>query len=218
MKHKGFTLIELLIVVAIIAILAAIAVPNFLEAQTRSKVSRTKSDLRTIGMSIRMYEVDNNRPIPCANDPFEPVQGDFRYWWIWLDMGSMKGGSGRYLTTPVSYVTSLPNDIFNPSLNGSSDNGMTYVRAISYNYFYVGKANEGKITMDQAHGFHPANDPDAWKIYGQRPYRWSIFSPGPDLVWYLTNKSAIYDPTNGTVSAGDIGFWDAVGLIGGGGN
>lgn len=57
---KGFTLIELLIVVAIIAILAAIAVPNFLEAQTRSKVSRVKADMRTIATGLEIYRLDNN--------------------------------------------------------------------------------------------------------------------------------------------------------------
>jgi type II secretion system protein G len=59
-KNKGFTLIELLIVVAIIAILAAIAVPNFLEAQVRSKVSRAKSDIRTMATALESYAVDNN--------------------------------------------------------------------------------------------------------------------------------------------------------------
>lgn len=57
---KGFTLIELLIVVAIIAILAAIAVPNFLEAQVRSKVSRVKNDQRSYATGLESYFVDNN--------------------------------------------------------------------------------------------------------------------------------------------------------------
>ena len=57
---KGFTLIELLIVVAIIAILAAIAVPNFLEAQVRSKVSRVKNDQRSYATGLEAYFVDNN--------------------------------------------------------------------------------------------------------------------------------------------------------------
>ncbi len=60
-KNRGFTLIELLIVVAIIAILAAIAVPNFLEAQTRAKVSRVKADMRSVGTALETYAVDYNK-------------------------------------------------------------------------------------------------------------------------------------------------------------
>ena len=49
--------------VAIIAILAVIAVPNFLEAQTRSRISRSMSDMRSIGMACEAYHVDHNRYI-----------------------------------------------------------------------------------------------------------------------------------------------------------
>ena len=62
--RKAFTLIELLIVVAIIAILAAIAVPNFLEAQVRSKVSRVKADMRSMRTAMEAYRVDYNRYLP----------------------------------------------------------------------------------------------------------------------------------------------------------
>ncbi|MDI6782643.1 MAG: prepilin-type N-terminal cleavage/methylation domain-containing protein [bacterium] len=58
-KNYGFTLIELLIVVAIIAILAAIAIPNFLAAQTRAKVTRSKGEMKSLATALEAYYVDN---------------------------------------------------------------------------------------------------------------------------------------------------------------
>ena len=57
---RGFTLIELLIVVAIIGIIAAIAIPNLHNASDRGKQKRTMADLRTIGTAMEQYAVDNN--------------------------------------------------------------------------------------------------------------------------------------------------------------
>ena len=70
MRHsqKGFTLIELLIVVAIIGIIAAIAIPNLLNAIDRGKQKRTMADMRSIGTGVEAYAVDNN-VYPTAATP-----------------------------------------------------------------------------------------------------------------------------------------------------
>jgi type II secretion system protein G len=95
-RETAFTLIELLIVVAIIAILAAIAVPNFLEAQVRAKVSRAKADMRTVTTALEAYRVDSTNYLPHVR----PGQGP--------------GLISRLipLTTPVAYITSIPIDPF----------------------------------------------------------------------------------------------------------
>jgi prepilin-type N-terminal cleavage/methylation domain-containing protein len=60
-SHKGFTLVEIMIVVAIIALLAAIAVPGFLRARKRSQASKILNDLRMIDSAVDQYSIETNR-------------------------------------------------------------------------------------------------------------------------------------------------------------
>ena len=65
-KRGGFTLIELMIVIAIIAILAAILVPNFIRARAQGQVTACKSNLKNIATALEMYSTDYGGRFPTA--------------------------------------------------------------------------------------------------------------------------------------------------------
>ncbi len=123
--RRGFTLIELLIVVASIGILAAIAVPNFLNAQIRAKVSRVYSDMRSLSNAIEMYRIDNNAvPYPIL------PEGNTDWYMRQVRM-----------TTPIAYMGSLPLDPF--FLQQRRFETANHDRKGVYDY--VGKAYAGPV-------------------------------------------------------------------------
>ena len=156
-SRRAFTLIELLIVVAIIAILAAIAVPNFLEAQTRSKISRVKSDMRTIATGIEAYAVDYNRP-PVGTVEMIPACISQNY--ASFDYNAKNPIAESKLTTPVAYIASLPRDPFHWGKDTLPADQMVYVY-----HAYVCKSLTGWFAKCARAG-----------------YTWALMSRGPSMV------------------------------------
>ena len=116
MRNKtGFTLIELLIVVAIIGILAAIAVPNFLNAQIRAKIGSVQSEFNTSKTAFEMYRLDTGGSLPDA----------------WADGGWY--AAWRRFTTPVAYLSTIPIDIFQPKQRDLFVNGHPYYEFVEAN-------------------------------------------------------------------------------------
>jgi len=199
-KIYGFTLIELLIVVAIIAILAAIAVPNFLEAQVRSKVSRTRSDLRTIATGLESYAVDNNHYPPMLGPVGSIYVGEPSQTAYGIDRGFEWRTLPPMLSTPVAYLSTQFIDVFKiggvgsqaPHLGNPYDSG---------NAFDIGYTYHNIVDYVRA-GWGPENI----DYYGS----WRIFSLGPDKAYNTPFGDAdaslgwIYDPTNGTISRGCV--------------
>jgi prepilin-type N-terminal cleavage/methylation domain-containing protein len=210
-RTSGFTLIELLIVVAIIAILAAIAVPNFLEAQTRAKISRSYADMRSISVGLESYQTDWNRyPTGFINIREGAKIDPQRY----PDPGMRRRSDQAMsrLTTPVAYMTSI---LIDPVSYGT------------YTWYRVDDGARGPISYwyedFQYHDvFVGVKGVGGWVYKGMKTahdwgYLWSLHSMGPrhravPSRFALEGRAPgdgpegseyfAYDATNGTVSHG----------------
>lgn len=206
-KKSGFTLIELLIVVLIIAILAAIAVPNFLEFQTRAKVSRVKSDQRNITTALEAYCVDYGE--------YPILRG-----YVLYRNGGQHNRDGIHhvldLSTPIAYMSNvnIP-DPFGEPFDRNELGNINYGQG--FRAYSIGYCNIDNFYKDEQNGQeNPHSIP------------WVLVSLGPDYVkgpngkdgggWSYGNYSRRarevkdqgyqeYDPTNGTNSGGDILRW-----------
>jgi type II secretion system protein G len=175
-SSNSFTLIELLIVVAIIGILAAIAVPNFLNAQVRAKIAKAESEMKSLGDAIEMYKIDNNR---------YPL-------FVGADGVNINPVNRRLipLTTPIAYISSVPQDPFLKSRFGQ------------------------RIVEDQHEAYVTYDYVDAWSIINHgnqsivgrslRCSEWQISGAGPDNNADTYGTAPLYNASNGLRSWGDM--------------
>jgi Tfp pilus assembly protein PilE len=205
----------LLIVVAIIAILAAIAVPNFLEAQVRAKVSRVKADMRSVATGLEAYVVDNNKypPAYAANQAEATLIAPGSTWssqYYTINPPPLRLAK---VTTPIAYLTSVPADPF--SRETSTSYRVDEVRVIDYN-------DRGSYEANVPNAVNPtasSNGANIYRILWGRQFTSSGFlmrSEGPTggfgaSLGTSVDKRDAYDPTNGTVSTGDIFYLQGVG-------
>ncbi len=181
MYRNGFTLIELLIVVAIIGILAAIAVPNFMNAQIKAKVARAESDMRSLQTALDMYNLDyNNYPMARSN----PITGK---------TGQIRLSERFYpLTTPINYIGSIPIDPFFSETRESDPDFFD-----TYDYF-------DNWSITEFHGGEAGNGTRGYS------FRIASAGPDGNMTWGspTTQKNGTwgvdYNATNGVISGGDI--------------
>ena len=188
-ETRGFTLIELLIVVAIIGILAAIAVPNFLNAQTRAKIAKAEGDMKNMETALESYKLDNGIYPPWHN----------------MD-GTRRNPVNRRLnplTSPVAYMASVPLDPFvygAPGMRlveGQHEAYVTYDYTDDYSTIHWAKWAELNASWHCSVWRISSYGPDGLNNYGLIPSYHSsngLKSPG-DLNRFGARTSLPCDPS-----------------------
>lgn len=188
---RGFTLIELLIVIAIILILIAIALPNFLEARIRAEVTKALADGKSIITAFYAYQVDWRRFPLDSHERWEagiPTGS-------WALYSNKSPSPGTALTTPVAYMTAIPFDPF--------------VTRYEIGTAVPDDTGEGQLLSMYYLGEWAV---ERYLPIGRERTKALLYSVGPSLAYSWTGAygncyTTHYSATNGTKSHG--GLWAA---------
>lgn len=188
-SSNGFTLIELLIVIAIVLILIAIALPNFLEARVRSQVTKVRGDDRSIMTAMYAYHTQWRKFLLDAHDLGVAGIGVGS----WALISNKHRAPGIALTTPNKFMTEIPYDPF-------------------VTQYEIGTAVPDDTGISQLLGVYYLG---TWSVNNYKPPGHEcalgfLYSVGPSLSYswntpgygnaYITE----YSPTNGSTSPGGI--------------
>ncbi len=193
LTHQGFTLIELLIVIAVILILIAIALPNMIEARMRSQVVHAYAEMVTLTQAEDAHFLDHRTFTQDIIDPGDDI--------------------GNSLTTPIRYLKEVPLDPFGKYTNQGTKTIQMY-RIGSGNV----AINRPKFPLD---GCRPRVDKGCTSQSERFPAicdSLMVLSKGPDdrdsggsiqlyphpLGGAIGTVYRVYSPTNGTYSEGDM--------------
>ncbi|MCA9423792.1 MAG: type II secretion system protein [Candidatus Omnitrophica bacterium] len=205
--RSGFTLLELLIVLGVVLILTAIALPNFVSLRTRGQVVMARSHTKSIVQGLDLYSVDHNRyPITVPSFPKDPF-------------GILSHHQLSALTTPVAYISSdalfdpfgvVESQVYDPALSAGNDfpklDQPNVERSLLY-FHYPSMA----VRREDPELF--LNGASAVSIGPDRKDSLGSYRPF-DLLFFLDRfpptiashpHDTMYQPTNGVRSRGDIG-------------